>query len=110
MEHFKLLEEAAGNGHVVHGLRICEGFLKPVPQNCMELFRLEKTCRVIDSNHFPSTANSTPVTCVVMVVLAFSGKSFSGVSLVFCVTQTLGVCGSCLFVGLLSRFSSMGLD
>lgn len=72
MEHFKLLEEAAGNGHVVHGLRICEGFLKPVSQNHMELFRLEKTCRIIDSSHFPSTANST---CVVMVVLAFSAFS-----------------------------------
>lgn len=45
MEHFKWLEEAAGNGHVVHGLRICEGFLKPISQNCTELFRLEKTCR-----------------------------------------------------------------
>lgn len=32
----------------------------------------------------------------------------SGASLVFCVTQTLGVSGSWLFVGLLSRFSSMG--
>lgn len=30
IERFKLLEEAAGNGHIVCGLRICEGFLKPV--------------------------------------------------------------------------------
>lgn len=59
MEHFKLLEEAAGNGHNVHGLRVCEHFLKPVSQNRMGLFRLEKTCRIIDSNHFPSTAKST---------------------------------------------------
>lgn len=59
MEHFKLLDEAAGNGHIVHGLRVCEHFLKPVSQNHMELFGLEKTCRVIDSNHFLSTDKST---------------------------------------------------
>lgn len=63
MEHLKLLEEAAGNEHFVCGLRIREGFLKPVSQNGMELFRLEKACGIIDSNHFPTTASSTSNLC-----------------------------------------------
>lgn len=62
-------------------LRIFEGFLKPVSQDCMELFRME-ICGINDSKHFPSAAKSSS-TCAVL------GMPSSGASLACCVTQSL---------------------